>query len=234
MGTRLYKYVSVLIVLCLILIIFTKKQTQNVFYDFPLNDYVIVLDAGHGGEDGGAIGIKTLAREKDINLSITLKVARLLESVGATIVLTRQDENSLSKNGFNKLEDMRARAETIELSRPYIVISIHCNSFPQSQKVHGAQVFYYPGSETGKHLAQSIQDSIRDNVDKQNDRQVKSEDFYMLRHGNSTNVMVECGFLSCPDEEVLLLDDDYQNKIAYAVFDGTVRYISEITQPINI
>lgn len=235
MKCRMLKYISIFVVIALLMVLFIRKNnSKTVFYDYPLNDYIIVLDAGHGGEDGGAIGIKTLSREKDINLSITLKIGRLLESVGATVILTRENKDALSKNGFNKMKDMRSRAEIIELSRPYIVVSIHCNSFPQSQNVHGAQVFYYPGSETGKLLAQSIQDSIKNNVDNQNLRQIKSEDFYMLRHGNSTNVMVECGFLSCPEEEQLLLNDSYQNKLAYAVFDGIVRYINKITQPANI
>lgn len=234
MAQRTIKYIGILVVVALTTLIFFNSEHTEVFQEFGFNDYVIVLDAGHGGEDGGAIGIKTLTREKDINLSITRKLARLFESVGATVILTRKNDGALSKNGFNKMEDMRARAEIIELARPYIVISIHCNSFPQSNSVSGAQTFYYPGSETGRRLAENIQESIKNNVDKNNNRQVKDADFYMLRHGNSTNVMVECGFLSCPEEEQLLLNDEHQNKLAYAVFDGTLRYISEITNPLNI
>ncbi len=234
MTKQAIKFVGILVVVALMSIIFLNNDNREVFNEFGYNDYVIVLDAGHGGEDGGAIGIKTLAREKDVNLNITLKLARLFESVGATVVLTRKNDDALSKNGFNKMEDMRTRAEIIELARPYIVISIHCNSFPQSKNVSGAQTFYYPGSETGKLLAENIQSSLKNNVNSQNNRQVKSADFYMLRHGNSTNVMVECGFLSCPEEEQLLLSEEHQNKIAYAVFDGTLRYISQITKPANI
>ena len=234
MVERATKYIGILLVAALVLLMFFNSDNNEVFQEFGFNDYVIVLDAGHGGEDGGAIGIKTLTREKDINLSITRKLARLFESVGATVILTRKNDNALSKNGFNKMEDMRARAEIIELARPYIVISIHCNSFPQSKNVSGAQTFYYPGSETGKLLAENIQKSIKNNVDKNNNRQVKDADFFMLRHGNSTNVMVECGFLSCPEEEQLLLSDEHQNKLAYSIFDGTLRYISEITNPVNI
>ena len=234
MNRQVIKIIGILVVVALMTVVFFDNHNATVFSEFGYNDYVIVLDAGHGGEDGGAIGIKTLTREKDINLSITLKLARLFESVGATVVLTRKNDNALSKKGFNKMEDMRARAEIIELARPYIVISIHCNSFPQSNNVSGAQTFYYPGSETGRLLAENIQKSLKNNVDNQNNRQVKSADFYMLRHGNSTNVMVECGFLSCPEEEILLLDDSFQNKLAYAIFDGTLQYITEITKPANI
>jgi len=227
------RYAGILLIIVLITL-GLKPNAQPVFNEMHFNDFVIVLDAGHGGEDGGAIGIKTLTREKDVNLSITLKLARLLESAGVTVVLTRQNEKALSGEKFVKMEDMAERARIIEMSRPYIVISIHCNSFPESAKVRGAQTFYFPDSVGGKRLAESIQKSIVDYVDKTNTRKVAEADFFMLRHGNSTNVMVECGFLSCPEEEQLLINDEYQDKIAYAIFDGTLRYISESTMPANM
>lgn len=228
---------SVLIILFLVTVVINKNLAnyqKECFSDYPLNDYVIVLDAGHGGEDGGAIGIKTQVREKEINLAITKKIGRLFESVGATVVLTRTDDGALCKNGFNKMEDMQNRARIIEESRPYIVISVHCNSFPQNSHVHGAQMFYYPDSLTGKQLAQSIQDSICLYADSDNKRQIKEADFFMLRNGQSTNVMIECGFLSCFEEEQLLQDESYQDKIAYSVFDGTSKFISKIRTPDNI
>lgn len=227
---------SVMLVVAVMLIVIIQPESYSVecFSDRPLYDFVFVLDAGHGGEDGGAIGITTLEREKDINLSITLKIARLLESAGADVVLTRSDGNALCRNGFNKMEDMANRARIIENTKPYIVISVHCNSFPSDKTAKGAQMFYYPESENGRLLAEAIQESITRYVDGTNRRQVKAEDFYMLRHGNSTNVMIECGFLSCPDEEKLLLDEKHQDKIAYAVFDGTVKYINNVLTPDNI
>ncbi len=237
MKYKILKYLcSIFLAVALIMMIFTYRNVNSaeVFYDYPLNGYTIVLDAGHGGEDGGAIGINTLVREKDINLSITKKIGRLFQSAGALVFFTRTDDDALSKNGFNKMEDMYSRSELIKKIKPYIVISIHCNSFPQSKSAKGAQMFYYPESVTGKMLAEYIQESLKENVDSTNKRQPKGEDFYMLRHGNSTNVMIECGFLSCPDEEKLLLDELYQDKIAYAVFDGTSKYICRVRAPENI
>ena len=152
----------------------------------------------------------------------------LFESAGAQVVLTRSDENSLCAGKYNKLEDMRARKKVIDENQPYIVISVHCNSFPESKNVHGAQMFYLPTSATGKKLAECIQKSIQENVDNENKRESKGEDFYMLRCGNSTNVMIECGFLSSPTEEKMLCDDEYQNMLAYAVFDGTSDYINSL------
>ncbi len=235
MVEKTLKYLcGVLLTMAMVFVIVFNEdaKSKTAFYNYPLNDYVIVLDAGHGGDDGGAIGIRTLVREKDINLSITKKLQRLFESAGAKVILTRENENALCKNGFNKMEDMRTRAEIIELVKPYIVISVHCNSFPQSKSVKGAQSFYYPGSVTGEALAKNIQESLVKNVDHENKRQVKSEDFYMLRHGSSTNVMIECGFLSSPEEEILLTDEKHQDKLAYAIFDGTCNYIFSL--PDNI
>lgn len=228
---------SVLVILFLVTVAINGNSVnyqKQCFSDYPLNEYVIVLDAGHGGEDGGAIGIKTQVREKEINLAITKKIGRLFESVGATVVLTRTDDGALCKNGFNKMEDMKNRARIIEEARPYIVISVHCNSFPQNSHVHGAQMFYYPDSLMGKQLAQSIQDSICLYADADNKRQIKEADFFMLRNGQSTNVMIECGFLSCYEEENLLQNENYQDKIAYSVFDGTSKFISKIRTPDNI
>lgn len=210
-----------------------ESRTDAEVSAYPSMGFTVVLDAGHGGEDGGAIGIRTLAREKDINLSIVKKLARLFESVGADVVLTRSDENALCRGKYSKAEDMRARAAIVEAAKPYFVISVHCNSFPQSKSVCGAQMFYFPGSVTGERLADDIQEALRAYVDPENTRSAKAENFFMLRHGNSTNVMVECGFLSSPEEEALLCDETYQDHLAYAVFAGTCAYYSRIGLPQN-
>ena len=199
--------------------------------DIPLLNFTIVLDAGHGGEDGGAIGVKTLVREKTVNLAITKKLAGMLQSVGADVVLTRVDDEALCKGKYSKAEDMRLRAAIIDQVKPYLVISIHCNSFPESNAVTGAQVFYLPGSVTGERLAEAIRASVSSKLPETKSRDVKSADFYMLRHGNSTNVLVECGFLSSPEEEEKLCDDTYQNQLAYAIFDGICTYIAGIRSP---
>lgn len=227
---RILKIICVVLLVAAICLLPLEKKgyAAECLTDYPLLDFVIVLDAGHGGEDGGAIGITTLAREKDINLSIVKKAKNLFESAGATVVLTRSDENALCKGKYSKKEDMHARSSIIEKTKPYIVISVHCNSFPQSRNAKGAQMFYFPGSESGEKLAQCIQNSIKDIADSSNNRKVKSENFFMLRHGNSTNVMIECGFLSSPEEEKKLLDEDYQALLAYSVFDGTSKYLASL------
>ena len=219
------------IILAVLTVFFTSQSYEVCFDEFFLMGYTVVLDAGHGGEDGGAIGISTLTRERDINLQIVYKIKNLLESAGASVVLTRYDEKALCKNEFVKMEDMRNRAAVIEENDPFIVISVHCNSFPQDKSVSGAQMFYFPGSESGKALAESIQHSLKEYIDNNNNRVPKEENFFMLRHGNSVSVMIECGFLSTPEEEKLLITESYQDKIAYAVFDGTIKYVSSTVFP---
>lgn len=206
----------------------TGKYATECLSDYPMLGITVVLDAGHGGEDGGAIGINTLVRERDINLQIVKKIKNLFESAGATAVLTREDEKALCEGKYSKLKDMQVRSDIIEKTSPYIVISIHCNSFPKSKTAKGAQTFYYPNSVEGEALAGFIQKSIKNIADSENERQIKSENFYMLRHGNSVNVMVECGFLSSPEEEKKLSDDEYQSLLAYSVFDGTSKYLASL------
>lgn len=186
-------------------------------------DQTVVLDAGHGGEDGGAIGIRTLTREKDINLDIVLYLARLFENAGAAVVLTRNSDDSLCRGDYSKREDMAARAEIVERCRPAFVISVHCNSFPTSSSVQGAQTFCFPGSESGRILAERIQHSLLRDLGSK--RTVKEEDFFMLRLRGPVCVLVECGFLSNPEEEALLCRAEYRQKLAYSIFDGVCAFL---------
>ena len=227
------KYFNIIVVIILLAAVISLSmlsavntfQEQN-FDACPIKDYCILIDAGHGGEDGGASGINTDAKESDINLAIVLDLKACFESEGTKVVLTRENADALSGSGkFNKQQDMAQRAKMIDDIKPNIVISIHCNSYPDAS-VKGAQAFYYPGSKEGQLLSESIRNSLVELVDKNNKRTTKEEDFFMLRNGNSVNVMVECGFLTCPSEETLLLNEEYQKKLAYAIFDGTVKYIN--------
>lgn len=123
--------------------------------------FCVVLDAGHGGVDGGALGISTGAREAEINLAVTLKTGALLESAGVRVVYTRKGEKSLCPDEqYNKKQDMRLRGQVIDAAKPDIVVSVHMNSYPDL-RVRGAQTFYYPDSECGKELAESIQRSLK-------------------------------------------------------------------------
>lgn len=191
-------------------------------------DFTIVLDAGHGGMDGGCVGVNTKVKESELNLSIVKKLEPLLTGFGFEVVLTRYDHNGLY-NIFDsdyKQQDMQKRKDIILKSNANMVVSIHLNSFPASG-LKGAQVFYDGERESGKLLADTIQTQLFENIT--NARQFCNKgDFYILKCTENPSVMVECGFLSNPEEELLLQQEEYQQSLAYQIFCGIVKYFQAI------
>lgn len=218
---------AVVLFLCVVLSGIPAKlqnRTENVMSDL-FEKYCVVLDAGHGGTDGGAVGITTKVREANINLAVTLRVSQLLNSTGIRTVLTRSEDKALCDDyNYSKKLDMQLRGRIISEAMPDVVVSIHMNSYPDTS-VHGAQTFYYPDSEAGKTLAGFIQRSIVTHADPTNKRSIKGEDFFLLRTYAGPSALVECGFVTNPAEEKLLQQDDYLDKIAYGIFDGIVSYL---------
>lgn len=191
-------------------------------------DYVIVLDAGHGGRDGGAVGVKTKTKESDINLSIVRKLEKHLTSFGFKVVLTRKDSNGLY-NVFSrdyKLEDMQKRRDIIKKANANILISIHMNAFPSSD-ASGAQTFYDIDSESSKLFAEVIQNELKRHLPNAR-KESKSADYYILKCTQNPSIMVECGYLSNPEEDLLLSSNDYQEKMSYYIFCGIVKYFQNI------
>lgn len=182
---------------------------------------VIVIDAGHGGFDGGAVGCTTNVKEDGLNLCVAIKVQKLLAADGYTVIMTREDENAL---GQTKNGDMQKRREIIENAHPDIVISIHMNKFSDSY-VSGPQVFYHGESAEGEILASLIQEQLNAILDPPKPRTFKPENYFILRSGSAPCVLVECGFLSNEREEQLLQTDEYQNKCANAIFRGAEYYL---------
>lgn len=189
--------------------------------------YCVVIDAGHGGADPGKVGINGTL-EKDVNLRIAYRLKKLLEAQDVEVVMTRTDENGLyDENSSNKkVQDMKRRIAVIEETQPEIVISIHQNSYHE-EYVHGAQVFYYNGSATGKALAELIQKRFVINVDAENKREAKGNDsYYLLKKTSCPIVIVECGFLSNRAEAEKLNSEFYQEKAAWAVHMGVMQYLN--------
>lgn len=187
----------------------------------------VVIDAGHGGEDPGKVGING-AKEKDINLEIAEKVKQYLESNGIHVEMTRESDEGLHEAGASnkKVQDMKKRIEKIEKIEPDIVVSIHQNSYPQ-EAIHGAQVFFYTGSVEGQELAEEIQERLIAKVDPENKRKVKANDsYYLLKKTQVPIVIVECGFLSNSAEAEKLCDPEYQDRVAWAVQMGIIRYLN--------
>ena len=188
----------------------------------------VVIDAGHGGDDPGKVGING-ANEKDINLEIAELVKVFLEANDITVVMTRESDEGLNDADApnKKVQDMKRRIALIEEEAPALTVSIHQNSYPE-EYVHGAQVFYYSGSTQGKRLAESIQTELVGRVDPENKRQVKANDsYYLLKKTGIPIVIVECGFLSNGAEAEKLCSPGYQERIAWAIHIGILRYLNE-------
>ena len=190
----------------------------------------VVLDAGHGGEDGGAVGVNGIL-EKDINLSVVLLVGELLEKEGIAVIYTRTDDRLLYTEeqdikGKRKMYDLRNRLGIAEGSEGAILVSIHMNKFSSSE-VKGLQVWYGKGNENSRLLAEKIRSSVKENLDPANRRVSKSagEDIYLLAHAACPAVLVECGFLSNPEECEKLSQDDYKKQLSFSIFCGIMEYI---------
>lgn len=190
--------------------------------------YIITLDPGHGGYDPGKIGVDD-SQEKNINLQITLALKQKLTDMGFVVYLTREDDSSLNTEtkGTMKTSDLNHRVQIVADHQSDLFVSIHQNSFTDPS-VHGAQVFYFTGSEQGKLLAESIHGSIQSNIDPDNERPVKGNSEYMiLKKSPCPAVIVECGFLSNPDECTALTSADYQDAMAAAIAEGIWSFITE-------
>lgn len=190
--------------------------------------YVITLDPGHGGYDPGKIGVDD-SPEKNINLRITLALKQKLSDMGFVVYMTREDDSSLNTEatGTMKTSDLNHRIQIVADHQSDLFISIHQNSFTDPS-VHGAQVFYFTGSKQGKLLAESIHGSIQSNIDPDNERPVKGNAEYMiLKKSPCPAVIVECGFLSNPDECKALTSADYQDAMAAAIAEGIWYFITE-------
>lgn len=181
----------------------------------------------HGGADPGKVGING-ALEKDINLKIAGLLQMFLEAEDIRVVMTRTDEGGLyDEDASNKkVQDMKRRIAVIEEAEPALVVSIHQNSYHE-EYVHGAQVFYYNGSESGKKLAELLQKRFVLGVDPENKREAKANDsYYLLKKTSRPIVIVECGFLSNREEAEKLNSNAYQEKAAWAVHMGVLQYLN--------
>jgi len=185
---------------------------------------IIVIDAGHGGADPGKVGVAGTL-EKDINLKIALYLQEILTAQDIQVVMTRETDIDLATASEHwKLSDMKQRLSQIP-SNTTAVISIHQNSYTDPQ-IYGAQCFYHTPSKESKQLATLLQKQIITSTQQTKLREIKGNaDYYLLKHSPVPTVIVECGFLSNPEEERLLLTEDYQRKMAWAIHLGLLKYL---------
>ena len=205
------------------------SDTEEVYSAMPLCDKTVVIDAGHGGWDPGKTG-NSGDDEKDINLEIAKYLQMYLEQVGANVYMTRVEDEALSDK---KSGDMKERKNISQESDADIFVSIHQNAFP-TKTAKGAQVFYHKDSEESKRLAGLIQQSIKELCDNENTRQIKAnDDYYILKNIEQVSVIVECGFISNPEEEKKLNDEQYKKKMAWAIYSGIAQYFRGDNMALN-
>lgn len=227
-------FVAMIFGLLVILYSLNVERQDNAIPTAGNGQRTVVIDAGHGGEDPGAVSEYNQLKEKEVNLNIATKVKALLESDNYKVIMTREEDKleypDETKGIYNKrLADLTRRKKIMDEGGGDIVVSIHLNKFPQTQ-YFGAQVFYPPNSPDSKRLAETIQNSLKEMVDPNNKRVAMVKDkqpqIIILQNLKTTSVVVECGFLSNQEEERKLGTPEYQEKLALAIKDGIDKYFS--------
>lgn len=188
---------------------------------------VVLIDPGHGGVDPGKVGAGDIY-EKDINLEISKKLKTTLEQNDFCVYMTREEDKGLYDESAErkKAQDMKRRVAMIEECAPDVTVSIHQNSFPDAS-VRGAQTFYYATSEDGKQLAETIQDTLSELADTTKRLAKANMDYYLLKKTSGPIAIVECGFLTNGDELIKLCDETYQEQLAWKIYMGIEKYLSQ-------
>lgn len=207
---------------------FTEVDKEAVeTFAVPVTNKVILIDPGHGGIDAGASANSGV--EKDINLDIALRLQEFIEESGGIAILTRNEDVSTadknrSKNLTQKKSDLMERKKAIEKYNADVFVSIHMNKFSQ-EKYYGAQVFYPAKSEESKKLGELMQSSLKDILDKTNNRKAKEDkNIYVLRENEIPSILIECGFLSNKEEAKKFMTADFRQKTAWAIYLGLIKY----------
>lgn len=220
--------ISVLIISFLTFMICAAALKDNPVGSGEISGIKIVLDAGHGGIDSGVSGVNTKVKESELNLKVVKKLQNYLVGAGFSVVLTRSSEAGLYGTATSNLKkkDMLKRKEIIEDAKPTLVVSVHMNKYSLSSR-RGAQVFYKGQDEDSKLLAENLQKSFNQMDTAVRECSALTGDYYILNCTEYPSVIAECGFLSNPRDEALLITEEYQDKISYAIFKGIVGYLAE-------
>ena len=207
---------------------FEKVADEAVSAEISEKELIVVIDAGHGGEDSGAVANSVL--EKDINLEIALKLRDMLKASGIEVKMIRESDVSIYDKASGtirerKVSDLKNRVKIVNNNKKNILVSIHQNKFEQS-KYSGAQMFYSANNDKSQILAEKIRKSITGLIQPENKRELKKggSDIYLLNKATVPAVIVECGFISNEEEAKNLSNEEYQNKIAFAIYCGILEY----------
>ena len=193
---------------------------------------VIIIDAGHGGEDPGAIGINGIY-EKDLNLELSMILGEMLIEKGYTVLYTRTEDKMLytpeeNIKGMRKISDLKNRCIIANSYDDAIMISIHMNTYGSS-KYSGLQVYYQNDNPESQDLAKSVQSSVREMLQPENKRSVKDgNNIFILENCKNTSVLIECGFLSNKAESEKLSEKEYQKQLSFSILCGIINYIDKL------
>ena len=213
----------IFMILCII-----GVTTYSLFCYTPAREFVVVIDAGHGGSDGGVKGINSGISEAEINLLVAYNLKSIFEDNGIRVVLTRSGKSVLDGESGTKQDDFNKRKKIILDTKPDAVVSIHQNKFPDSRR-RGAQVFFNPHSSDGKALAVAVQQKLNElNMEKVGRTfSALKGDYYLLNCSEYPSCIVECGFLSNTEDEKLLTDSEYRQLLSKSIADGIYQYLVE-------
>ena len=229
MNTRINLKSLWITLVILVILILSSIGMFTMFTSLPNAVAVVVIDAGHGGRDVGVVGVNSNVSEAEINLLITQTLKSKLEDLNVKVVLTRKNADGLYDNNATnfKRSDMEKRKKIINDTSPNLVVSIHCNRFPSAER-RGAQVFFNNFSDDGKKLAYLVQKNLNVLNEEHINRQFSplKGDYYVLNCSKFPSCIVECGFLSNPEDDRLLNDENYRNKLADAILFGIMSYLS--------
>ncbi len=215
-------------------IYFLSKEVSDTINSEAVPLPTVIIDAGHGGEDGGAIG-ENGALEKELNLYISQALRDMLVSSGYSVIMTRDEDKllydtSVDYHGRKKALDLAERVRIASQYENSVFISIHMNSFPQKQ-YHGLQVYYSKNSPSSKSLAENVQSLVREKIQPNNDRSIKQagSNIFVLDRISSPAILIECGFLSNPEECRNMSNEKYRQRLSLAIFSGIVKYLHSPT-----
>ncbi len=227
-----------LIIAAIMLIVFVPRSESHAAEATQFT--TIVVDAGHGGFDGGASGYNGII-EKDINLAIAKDLKCILQASGFEVVMTRETDEALCNEQSEhvpavsmKKTDMRKRLKIMDETPNSLTVSVHQNKYEQESS-KGAQMFYGINNPLSEQLAECIQEQFVEALQNNNTRQIKraQKDLFLLYYTKSPAVIVECGFISNPEEAELLSDSEYQKKVALTIFSGIVEFIKNQGSNLN-
>ena len=231
----LIKFILVSLLLVVIAVIFNfmfsymnadRYENTSAYMKLP---QTIIIDAGHGGEDGGAVGINNVL-EKDLNLDISLLLADIFKSAGYNVILTREDDRMLYTEyikGTLKSQDLKNRLAVAEQNPDSVFISIHMNMFTKPN-YNGLQIYYSPNHAASQPLAETVQLYVKDYLQPENNRQIKKSgsQIYLMKKITTPAILIECGFLSNYEEAELLADTGYRHMLACIIYCAVDNYIT--------